>query len=556
MGDGTTSVVVLAGELLREAEQLVAQKIHPMTIIAGFREACGVAKASLAAGAFSNVSDGEAFRRDLENIAMTTLSSKILTGDKEHFARLAVDAILRLKGSGNLDAIHLIKKPGGSLRDSFLDEGFILDKRIGVGCPRRVENARVLIANTPMDTDKVKIYGARVKVDSMAKVADIEAAEKAKMKEKCEKILAHGINCFVNRQLIYNYPEEILADAGVMSIEHADFDGVERLALVLGGEIVSTFDSPEDVKLGTCKLIEEVMIGEDRLLHFSGVALGEACTIVLRGASTHILDEADRSLHDALCVLSETVKDTRVVFGGGWPEMRMARAVEEAAKTTPGERRGLVVLMTMTTARIVLGGVEDTPCSTLNPTTHPITSHQQQHHTPNNTGKRSIAMEAFARALRALPTTICDNAGLDSAEIVATLRAVSRWGSRGFIFFTRWGGQAVWEGVGCFFPVSFSLPPPFPPRHTLSTPNSRPHPNAPIITITITHPHARRQEHGRDPDSTRAGVDITRGAAGDMRGLGVYESFRVKNQVVTSAVEAAEMILRVDDIIRAAPRRR
>ena len=111
-----------------------------------------------------------AFRQDLLNIAMTTLSSKILTGDKEHFAALAVDAILRLKGSGNLDAIHLIKKPGGTLRDSFLDEGFILDKKIGVGQPKRVENARVLIANTPMDTDKIKIYGARVKVDSMAKV--------------------------------------------------------------------------------------------------------------------------------------------------------------------------------------------------------------------------------------------------------------------------------------------------------------------------------------------------------------------------------------------------
>ena len=393
VGDGTTSVVVLAGELLREAEQLVAQKVHPMTIIAGFREACDVAKATLAAGAFSNVSDAAAFRQDLLNIAMTTLSSKILTGDKEHFAALAVDAVLRLKGSGNLDAIHLIKKPGGALRDSFLDEGFILDKRVGVGGPRRVEDAKVLIANTPMDTDKVKIYGARVKVDSMAKVADIEAAEKAKMREKCEKIIAHGANCFVNRQLIYNYPEEILADAGVMSIEHADFDGVERLALVLGGEIASTFDSPGEVKLGTCRAIEEVMIGEDRLIHFSGVALGEACTIVLRGASTHILDEADRSLHDALCVLNETVKDARVVYGGGWPEMRMARAVEEAAKTTPG--------------------------------------------------KRSLAMEAFARALRALPTTICDNAGLDSAEIVATLRAVrEKRGTGRWVF----GRQRVGKG--------------------------------------------------------------------------------------------------------------
>lgn len=112
------------------------------------------------------------------------------------------------------------------------------------------------------------------------------------------------------RQLIYNYPEQLFADAGVMAIEHADFEGVERLALVLGAEIVSTFDSPDSVKLGKCDLIEEVMIGEDKLIKFSGVALGEACTIVLRGATQTILEEADRSLHDALCVLQQTVSDS------------------------------------------------------------------------------------------------------------------------------------------------------------------------------------------------------------------------------------------------------
>lgn len=135
-----------------------------------------------------------------------------------------------------------------------------------------------------MDTDKVKIYGARVRVDAMSKVAEIEAAEKIKMKNKVENILKHDINCFVNRQLIYNYPEELFADAGIMAIEHADFDGIERLALVTGGEITSTFNDPANVKLGHCKLIEEIMIGEDKLIHFSGVALGQACTIVLRGA--------------------------------------------------------------------------------------------------------------------------------------------------------------------------------------------------------------------------------------------------------------------------------
>lgn len=124
--------------------------------------------------------------------------------------------------------------------------------------PKRIENAKILIANTPMDTDKIKVFGSAIKVDSMAKIADLEMAEKEKMKNKVEKILKHNANVFINRQLIYNYPEQLFADAGVMAIEHADFDGIERLALVTGGEIVSTFDQPGLVKLGTCKLIEQV----------------------------------------------------------------------------------------------------------------------------------------------------------------------------------------------------------------------------------------------------------------------------------------------------------
>ncbi|XP_066489990.1 T-complex protein 1 subunit beta isoform X2 [Tiliqua scincoides] len=434
VGDGTTSVTVLAAELLREAELLIARKIHPQIIIAGWREATKAAREALVKSAVDHGEDETQFRADLMKIAETTLSSKLLTHHREYFAKLAVDAVLRLKGSGNLEAIHVIKKLGGSLIDSYLDEGFLLDKKIGVNQPKRIENAKILIANTGMDTDKIKIFGSRVRVDSTAKVAEIEQAEKEKMKEKVERILKHGINCFINRQLIYNYPEQMFAAAGVMAIEHADFAGVERLALVTGGEIASTFDHPELVKLGSCKLIEEVMIGEDKLIHFSGVAMGEACTIVLRGATQQIIDEAERSLHDALCVLAQTVKDTRTVYGGGCSEMLMANAVTELANRTPG--------------------------------------------------KESVAMESFAKALRVLPTIIADNAGYDSADLVAQLRA------------------AHVEG------------------------------------------------------KTTYGLDMKQGAVGDMASLGVVESFQVKRQVLLSAAEAAEVILRVDDIIKAAPRKR
>lgn len=435
VGDGTTSVCVLAGELLREAEKLLDARIHPQTIIEGWRIAVAAAEAALVASSFDRSGDAHKadLERDMMSIAMTTLSSKILHVDKEHFSRMAVNAVLRLKG-GSLESVHMIKKPGASLCASFLEEGFLLEKPMGVGQPKRLENARILIANTQMDTDKIKIFGSKVSVHSSAKVAEIEEAERKRMLAKCQRIADHGVNVFINRQLIYNLPEQFFTDHGMMSIEHADFDGIERLALVLGAEIVSSFDHPETVRLGTCKLIDQIMIGEDVVTRFSGCSRSEACTIVLRGPSMHVLDEAERSLHDALCVLSLVVKDPRVVCGGGCTEMAMSLAVDEAAKKTAG--------------------------------------------------KKAMAIEAFGRALRQLPSVIADNAGYDSNELVAQLRAAHAAGNK------------------------------------------------------------------------TAGLDMRQGKIGDMYALGIIEPLKVKAHIVRAAAEAAEMILRVDHIFKAAPRKR
>jgi len=268
----------------------------------------------------------------------------------------------------------------------------------------------------------------------MAKVAEIEKAERERMTAKCDRIIAYGCNVFINRLLIYNLPEQHFASHGIMAIEHADFDGIERLAAVTGGEIIATFDTPGAIKLGYCKLIEEVMIGEERVIRFSGTQEGEACSVILRGSSSHILEEAERSLHDALCVLSETMKETRIVFGGGCSETLMAKVVDELAQRTPG--------------------------------------------------KKALAMEAFARALRQIPTIICDNAGFDAAELVSQLRAAHAAGDK------------------------------------------------------------------------LAGIDVRTGIVGNMVDLGITESFKVKLQVLLSASEAAEMILRCDEIIQQPPRPR
>ena len=219
-----------------------------------------------------------------------------------------------------------------------------------------------------------------------------------------------------------------------MVIEHADFDGTERLAAVLGADILSTFDTPDTAKLGTCDLIEEIMIGEDKVIKFSGCQANEACSIVLRGSGAHILDEAERSMHDALCVLVLATKNHRVVLGGGNSEMRMSLAVDELAKKTHG--------------------------------------------------KEALAIEAFSTALKQLPTIICDNAGYDSAELVQNMRS------------------DIYNG------------------------------------------------------DTEMGLNMQKGKVDNMKELGITECLRVKEQALHSASEAAEMILRVDEIIRCAPRRR
>ena len=434
VGDGTTTVAVLAGELLREAEKLIQNKIHPQLIIKGWREARKVAQKVLEEISSNNFEDKEAFKQDLKNIALTTLSSKLLLHDREKFANLCVDAVLRLQGSANMDYIKLIKKAGGTLGDSFLADGMILEKTISTGCKRSAKNPRVMVANTPLDHDKIKIMGSKVKVDSMQKIGEIEEAEKRKMKAKIDKILAYKPDVFINRQLIYNYPEQLLAQAGVMVIEHADFDGIERLSAVLGSEILSTFDNPSAEVLGSCDSIEEIMIGEDKVIKFSGCHKNEACTIVLRGSGQHILDEAERSLHDAICVLIAASKNHKTILGGGNSEMRMSLAVDELAKSM--------------------------------------------------SGKQAIAVEAFARALRQLPTIICENGGYDAAELVTKLRS------------------EVYNG------------------------------------------------------NTSAGINMFGGKVDNMIALGVTECFRVKEQALISATEAAEMILRVDDIVRCAPRQR
>lgn len=326
-GDGTTSVAVLASLLIEEAYKL---KLHPIKIIAGY--SLGLEKVKSKLDSLGCAATDE----DLVNLAKTTICSKVLRCNLDLFSKICVEAVERLEG----DDMHLIQiiKVSGKLEESFLSDGLILKKdqvidedaffKDSKNNNYEDKDIKVLIANTSLDTDKIKIFGAKVNVDSVAKLGEIEEAEKNKMKSKIEKICSLPFSIFVNRQLIYDYPFELFREKGVQAIEHADFDGVERLVKFLGGKIMSTFDSLSEQCLGTCTHVKNVVIGNERMIKFEKRGRN-ASTIVLRGSSQEVLDEAERSVNDALCVLNKIRAEKKIIYGGGAVEMELSLALNE-----------------------------------------------------------------------------------------------------------------------------------------------------------------------------------------------------------------------------------
>ncbi|KAK1349878.1 subunit beta of T-complex protein 1 [Hamiltosporidium tvaerminnensis] len=360
-GDGTTSVALLAALLIKEVQNI---GLHPCTIIKGYHIALTQCIEHLKKLIFEMTSDS------IQNLAETTLCSKILKPHKKHFANICVSAISRIKKYGcDLNLINIIKIPG-TLEDSYIDDGFILKKDIKVPF---LKNPKILVGNTSLDSDKVKINAAKFQVQSIKELVDLENEEKIKMKKKVEKICSNGVDCFINRQIIYDFPLQLFSRNNVTVIEHADFDGVERLVKFVGGKIMSTFDSLNEDCYGSCKEIRNIVVDNERMIKFFVGNEGDGpCTIVLKGGSKEMLDEAERSIHDVLCVLKGIYEVGGVVCGGGAIEMSLALMLNDLAIKTAG--------------------------------------------------KESEAILAFMRALIQIPFILAENAGFDANNIKSILR--------------------------------------------------------------------------------------------------------------------------------------
>ncbi len=382
-GDGTTTAVVLAGELLKRAETLIEQNIHPTIISQGYRLASAKALKIL-----QETSEPIAItdHAKLAQIAVTSMASKSVSFSRDALGEIAVKAVTAVaekKGDGyfvDLDNIQLIKKQGGAITDTQLIEGVIVDKeKVHSGMPSRVENPKIALLDAALEIKKTEI-DAKIEINDPSQLNAFLQEEENMLRRMVDQVKKSGANVVLCQKGIDDLAQHFLAKEGIYAVRRVKKSDMEKLAKATGANIVSKVSelTPEDV--GTAGLVEERKIGEDALTFVTGAKKARAVSILIRGGTEHVLDEIERSLDDALNVVAVAVEDGRYVYGGGATASELALHLrDEAAK---------------------IGGREQ------------------------------IAFESFAEALETVPRTLAENAGLDPIDILIELRKAHKGGHK------------------------------------------------------------------------------------------------------------------------------
>jgi thermosome len=376
VGDGTTTAVVLAGELLAKAENLLDQNIHPTVIIDGYKKASAKAQEVLESMAIPISIDDD---KRLLDVAMTSMGSKGVTVAKEHFAKLAVEAVRQVaeKKDGGLkadiDLIKILKKHGKSLDETELVKGVVIDKEVAhPQMPKIINNAKIALLNAKLEIEKTE-FDAKINIESPEQMKLFLDEEERMLKEMVDKIAEVGANVVFCEKGIDDVALHFLAKRGILAVKNVSSSDMEKLSRATGGKIMASFKDLTPESLGEAKTIEEIKIGDDKLVYVRECKNPKAVTIVVRGGTEHVVDEAERSLHDALCVVRNAIEDGKIVAGGGAPEAEVAKQLRDYA--------------------VKVGGREQ------------------------------LAIEAFADAVESIPLTLAENAGLDPIDIMVALRA-------------------------------------------------------------------------------------------------------------------------------------
>jgi len=407
VGDGTTTSVIIAGELLAKAETLIEKNVHPTVIIDGYRKAAEKALETLEKIAI-DVSPTD--KNAIKKAAMTSMASKLVAGSREYLGEIATSAVLQIAVKTedgytvDIDNIKVEKKPGESLTDTKLINGIVLDKEvIHSGMPKRVEKAKIALIDTALEIEKTE-FDAKINIESPEQMDAFLKQEENMIKAMVDKLVAIDATVILCQKGIDDLAQHFLARKGVIAVRRVKKSDMEALAKATGGKVVTNLTDISKKDLGFAQLVEERKIGDDKMTFIEGCKNPLAVTILIRGGTERIVDEAERSLHDALCVVGDVIKEPKLLAGGGAPEMEVAKALREYAESLPG--------------------------------------------------REQLAVMQFAEALEVIPTTLAENAGLDPIDIISELRAEHEQGKV-------WAGVDVNEGkagdmkkAGVFEPIS------------------------------------------------------------------------------------------------------
>ena len=375
-GDGTTSVVVIAGELLSKAQELIEKNVHPTVIIDGYTLAQAKALETLEKIAMSV----DLEKQDLlKKVAVTSMASKLVAEHKEYLAEIVVKAMLAVAERENgvykadVDDILVEKKTGESLRDTSLINGIVLDKEIvHSGMPKRVEKAKIALLDASLEIEKTE-FDAKINIESPEQIEAFLQQEEDMLKNMVDKIAATGANVVICQKGIDDMAQHFLAKKNIVAIRRAKKSDIEKLSKATGAKIVTNLDDMSVADLGYAALVEERKIAEDKMTFIEGCKNPRAVTILIRGSTPRMNAETERSIHDALCVVRDVLREPKIVAGGSAPEIEVSRVLRQYAETLPG--------------------------------------------------REQLAVKAFAEGLEAITIALTENAGLDPIDVLSELRS-------------------------------------------------------------------------------------------------------------------------------------
>ena len=342
VGDGTTSAVVLAGALLEKAEQLIAKDVHPTIIVDGYRKSAAKVIEILNNMA-QKVSNND--KEQLTKIARTSMQTKLVSKDSEVLSELVVNAILQVSEESDsgfkvdIDDIKVEKKAGGSLRDTKMIKGIVLDKEVvHGGMPKRIEKAKIALINSALEIEKTE-FDAKINISSPNQMNMFLEEENKMLKTMVDKIINAGANVVVCQKGIDDIAQHYLAKANILTVRRVKESDMTKLSRATGAQIITNLDDLAAKDLGLADLAEERKVETDKWVFIEGAKHPKAVTILIRGGSQRVVDEADRSIHDALMVTKDVIEKPLVLAGGGAPEAYAASKIRDWVSTLSGREQ-------------------------------------------------------------------------------------------------------------------------------------------------------------------------------------------------------------------------